>query len=196
MKVLIIIFIPAILFLACNQRSPQEQASKDSTNAIKESMDDLDKSSVKFVTEVAERNIKEIELGKIAHQNAQYDRLKDFAARMITSHTSANEALQQASYAAGVTLPAGTGGQEYVKDFSGKKGPAFDKAYVKEMVSEHQKIMELLDEASHQLKDTALKHYATIMLPMVNAHLEEARVLLEDVRKQYRPEQGRDAHIK
>jgi putative membrane protein len=189
------IFILTFL-LACNQRSPQQQASKDSANAIKESMDDLDQSSVKFATKAADRNNKEIALGKIAQQNAEYDRIKDFAARMIKEHVAANEALQKASYSSGVTLPTAPEDQQDMADFSEKKGPAFDKAYIKEMVDEHQKMLELLDEASSQLKDTALKNYAITMLPKVKGHVEEARVLLEDVRKQYRPEQGRDAHIK
>lgn len=194
MRNAIMLFTSVLFFLSCNQRTPQEQASKDSTDAIKESMHDLDQSSVRFVIAVAKGNIKEIALGKIAQQNGNYDRLKNFALRMTTEHTAANEALQRASYKSGVTLPAGTGDEKYVSAFSEKKGPVFDKAYVKEMVDEHQKMYELLDKASHtnQLKDTALKNYATIMLPKVSAHLEEARNLLEDVRKQYRPEQGPD----
>ena len=181
------------MLFACNQRTPEQQASKDSTNAIKESMDDLDQSSVKFVTEAAEGNIKEIELGKIAQRNANYDRIKDFAARMTVAHTAANEALQRAGYRSGVTLPSGPDpDQHYLADFSAKKGPAFDKAYIKEMVDAHHHMMELLDKASHDLKDTALRNYADTMLPKVTSHLEEARTILEDVRKQYRPEQGPD----
>lgn len=194
MRSAVILFTSALVFLSCNQRTPQEQASKDSTDAIKESMNDLDQSSVRFATAVAKGNIKEIELGKIAQKNGNYDRLKNFALRMANEHTAANEALQRASYKAGVTLPAGTGNEKYVSEFSEKKGPVFDRAYVKEMVDEHQKMYELLDKASHtnQLKDTSLKNYAAFMLPRVNAHLIEARNLLEDVRKQYRPEQGPD----
>lgn len=188
MKKAILLFI---FLFACNQRTPEQQASKDSTNAMKESMADLDKSSVKFVTEAAEGNIKEIELGKIAQKNAKYERIKDFAARMAAAHTEANAALQRASYSSGATLPAGPD-KGYVADFSDKKGPDFDKAYIKEMVNAHQHMMELLDEASHNLKDTALKNYADTMLPKVTSHLEEARNILEDVRKHYRPEQGPD----
>ena len=194
MKNAMILVIPVIFLLACNQRSPQEQASKDSVNAINESMDDLDKSAVKFATEAAEGNIKEIALGKIAQRNANYARLKDFAGRMIAAHTAADSALQRASYSSGVTLPTAPADTQYIADFSEKKGVDFDKAYIKEMVNAHQHMMELLDKASHELKDTALKNYATTMLPKVTAHLEEARHLLEDVRKQkeYRPEQGPD----
>lgn len=180
------IFLLIFLF-ACNQKTPQEQASKDSTNAMKESMDDIDKSSVTFATDAAKGNYKEIALGEIALKNSGYDRIRDYAKRMTAAHTTANELLQTASTTSGVTLPAGPGEQDFLSGFTDKKGAAFDKAYIKEMVDEHEKTVTLLEKAA-DLKDSGLQHYATEMLPHVKAHLAEAMVLLEDVRKHYRPE--------
>lgn len=44
----------------------------------------------------------------------------------------------------------------------------------------------------HNLKDTARQHYAQKTLPIVTAHLDEARNMLENMRKAYAPEQFDD----
>ncbi|WP_186774424.1 DUF4142 domain-containing protein [Chitinophaga pinensis] len=186
----------AVLLCACggNNTRSQQQASKDSTKAMAESMEDVSNASVNFATNAANANLKEIELGKLALKNANYSRLKAFAQKMITAHTQSNEELQKACYSAGVTLPNGLSEQDHkdVMDMAKQKDKAFDRAYIKAMVKAHQATMEKLDAAAHNMKDTALQHYAQQTLPIVTAHLEEARHILEDVRKTYAPDQFDD----
>jgi len=188
--------IAAILLCACggNSTKTQQEASKDSTSAMAESMNDISDAAVSFATGAANANLKEIELGKLAQKNANYSRLKEYAQKMITAHTQANEELQKACYSAGVTLPNGLSAEAHkdVTDMAEKKDKAFDRAYIKAMVKEHQATMEKLDAAAHNMKDTALQHYAQKTLPIVTAHLEEARHILEDVRKTYAPDQFDD----
>jgi len=190
------LIVSAILIYGCNNNSvkSREEASKDSTNAMAESMDDVSNASVNFATAVAASNMKEIALGKLALKNANYGRLKEFAQKMIDAHEKANKDLQTACYSAGVTLPSGLAkaDQEEVDKMAGKEGKAFDRDYVKKMVSEHQKTMERLDAAASNMKDVSLQNYAKKTLPVVKAHLEEARTILEDVRKQYDPTQFDD----
>jgi putative membrane protein len=188
----------AILIYGCGNHGTksQREASKDSTNAMAESMDDISNAAIDFATDAANSNMKEVELGKLALKNADYHRLKAFAQKMIDAHTSANSDLQKACYTAGVTLPAGLSksDQEEVNEMARKNGEDFDRAYIKEMVSEHQKTMERLDAAAANIKDSSLQNYAKKTLPIVNAHLAEARGLLEDVRKQYDPLQSKTTH--
>ncbi|UPK72573.1 DUF4142 domain-containing protein [Chitinophaga filiformis] len=190
------LIVSAILIYGCNNNSvkSREEASKDSTNAMAESMDDVSNASVNFATAVAASNMKEIALGKLALKNANYGRLKEFAQKMIDAHEKANKDLQTACYSAGVTLPSGLAkaDQEEVDKMAGKEGKAFDRDYIKKMVSEHQKTMERLDAAASNMKDVSLQNYAKKTLPVVKAHLEEARTILEDVRKQYDPTQFDD----
>jgi putative membrane protein len=186
--------LPLALFIACNSGNSQKQARKDSSEAMKESMDHIDQSTVKFVTEVANGNLNEIALGKMAEKNAKYDRIKAFAGKMIAAHTQAMDLLQKASYASGVTVPVSSSDTAQYANLAGKKGPKFDRDYINEMINAHQKMSDMLDAARKNLKDTSLQRYATQMLPEVKGHLEEARNLLEYVRKQFdfRPEQGLD----
>lgn len=172
----------------------QREASNDSTKAMAESMDGISNASINFATSVAVGNMKEVELGKVALKNADYHRLKEFAQKMIDAHTQSNSDLQKACYTAGVTLPAGLekSDQEEVDKLAGKSGKDFDRDYIKKMVSEHQKAMERLDAAAANMKDVSLRNYAQKTLPIVKAHLAEARNILADVRKQYDPTQFDD----
>lgn len=192
----LILIASAMLICACSNdgTKSQREASKDSANAMAESMDDISNSAIRFATDAATANLKEIELGKLAIRNGNYQRLKDFGQRMIDAHTQANSDLQRACYTAGVTLPAGMpqSDQEDIDKLAGKKGKDFDKDYVKKLVSEHQKTMEKLDAAATNIKDTALQNYAKKTLPVVKEHLEEVRLILADVRKQYDPVQFDD----
>lgn len=190
------VIMSAILIYGCTNNGVKSrgEASKDSTKAMAESMDDVSNTSVDFATAVAAGNMKEIALGKLALKNANYGRLKEFAQKMIDAHEKANRDLQTACYTAGVTLPAGLAkaDQEEVDKMAGKEGKSFDRDYIKKMVSEHQKTMERLDAAASNMKDVSLQNYAKKTLPVVKAHLEEARTILEDVRKQYDPTQFDD----
>lgn len=195
-RIYLTVIMSAILIYGCTNNSvkSRKEASRDSTNAMAESMDDVSNASVDFATAVAAGNMKEIALGKLALKNANYGRLKEFAQKMIDAHEKANKDLQTACYSAGVTLPSGLAkaDQEEVDKMAGKEGKAFDRDYIKKMVSEHQKTMERLDAAASNMKDVSLQNYAKKTLPVVKAHLEEARTILEDVRKQYDPTQFDD----
>lgn len=195
-RIPLILIASAMLIYGCGNEGTksQQEASNDSTEAMSESMDDISNAAIDFATTSASGNMKEVELGKLALKNADYHRLKEFAQKMIDAHTKANRDLQTACYTAGVTLPAGLAkpDQEDVDKMAGKNGKDFDRAYIKKMVSEHQKTMERLDAAAANMKDTSLQNYAKKTLPVVKAHLEEARNILEDVRKQYDPAQFDD----
>ena len=188
----------AILICGCknNNTKSRQEASKDSANAMTESMDNISNASIDFATAVASSNMKEIALGKIALKNANYGRLKEFAQKMIDTHTKANQDLQTACYTAGVTLPSGLSksDQEEVDKMAGKDGKAFDRAYIKKMVREQQKAMERIDNAAATMKDSdsALRNYAKKTLPVIKANLDDARSVLEDVRKRYDPTQWDD----
>jgi putative membrane protein len=159
---------------------------------MKESMDDMDKASVRFIKDAGNGNLEEIAMGKLAQTNGNYGRVKDFAARMVAAHQVALDKLQKASYSSGITVPVGSSDNDVIRELAEKKGNEFDKDYINKMVDAHQQMADMLDKARRNINDTGLARYASEMLPEVQAHLQEARVIQEDVRKLKinRPEQG------
>jgi putative membrane protein len=180
---------------ACHQQE-QRNAKKDSTHAMTESMDHISKSEVNFVTDAGNCNLKQVAINKLAQQNAQYGRIKEYASRLQTSFAKENETLEKASTNSGVSMPQDMdrSASNDLKDMGDKKGKDFDKAYIKMQIHDQQQHMEALDAAAHNMKDTALKQYAIEYLPIAQKNLAEARVILQDLRKQIRPEEGYDIH--
>ncbi len=114
----------------------------------------------------------EVQLAQLAQQKGLSTDVKAFAAKMITDHTKANTQLMALAKLKNITLPAALGNEEQKKvdDMSKKTGKDFDKAYVKEMVSDHDKDVKEFADASKDLKDADLKSFAAATLPTLKMH--------------------------
>src|SRR2546429_9944716 len=73
-----------------------------------------------FITEAAEDGLAEVELGKIAQQNASSAEVKQFGQRMADDHSKANQELEGIASKLGVTVPKQPGGKhaKMVKELS------------------------------------------------------------------------------
>src|SRR6185295_17329412 len=99
----------------------------------------VDKSDADFAVDAANASMTEIALGKMATDKAVDQRVKNFAAMMITDHTKASENLQRIASAKNIALPAtlGDDAKKDSADLSKKSGADFDKAYMNMMVNGH-----------------------------------------------------------
>ena len=59
----------------------------------------------------------------------------------------------------------------------GLTGPAFDRAYMAKMVTDHQATIELFEAEARDGKDAAVRKWAAQKLPTIRGHLEKARAL-------------------
>src|SRR5579872_617760 len=66
----------------------------------------LSKADMNFMKEAAEGGMAEVELGKLAQQNAQSDQVNQFGQRMVTDHSNANQQLTSIASSKGMTLPS------------------------------------------------------------------------------------------
>jgi len=132
-----------------------------------------------FVKTAASGGMLEVELGKLAAARAKNDDVKKFGERMVKDHTKANEELKAAAKAAGVEVPAKLMDkhQKTLDMFAGYKGDDFDRAYVKDMVKDHEEDVALFTRASRDLKSKELKDFATKTLPTLKEHLEMVKKL-------------------
>lgn len=167
----------------------------DSVNEAKapENMDDnqavttpvaVEESDAKFVTEAANGGMAEVGLGELAQQKAQHADVKAFGELMVKDHTKANDELKILAQAKNITLPA-TVAQEQQKvkdDLSKKAASDFDKAYIDEMVKDHEKDIKLFEDASKNLKDVDLKAFVDKTLPTLRSHLEHVKSVKEKMK--------------
>jgi|ERR1035438_6687337 putative membrane protein len=86
-----------------------------------------------FMDEAAQGGMAEVELGRLAEQNAQSPDVKDFGKRMVDDHSKAGDQLKQIASQNGVALPTEVSAKDNAtkQRLSQLHGEAFDKAYIK-----------------------------------------------------------------
>jgi len=125
-----------------------------------------------FWTKAAQGGMAEVELGKLALQKAQNADVKKFAQMMITDHSKANDELKTLAAKKNIVLPTDLGSHQSTLDELGKRtGAEFDKAYVDEMVDDHEKDVDMFDDNTDN-SDADIKAFATKTLPTLKKHLE------------------------
>jgi putative membrane protein len=92
---------------------------------------------------------------------------------MIKDHSAAGEKLKALAKNKGITLPDSLdeSGLKIRAKLSAKSGKDFDKAYVEDMIEDHQKDIKEFESAIQTLNDPELKSFATTTLPTLKMHL-------------------------
>jgi putative membrane protein len=139
----------------------------------------------KFAQEPATGGLAEVQLAKLAQEKAASDAVKQFAQKMIDDHTKADDQLQQVASKENMTLPdrLAPKQQELLDKLSKLSGPAFDKAYAKNMVKDHEKDVNEFRAESQGGSDPGVKQFASTNLPVLEQHLELAKNLDKTVKK-------------
>ncbi len=190
LNVLFLAGVTALSFQACNSSSKtnstdvakDSNSTKTSSSRMKSAIDTtaktagavmkVDKDDSDFAVEAGNGGMAEVAMAQLAQQKATNPDVKAFAAKMITDHTKANDKLMALAKQKDITLPAAVSNDEQKKmdDMSKKSGKDFDKAYVNEMVDDHNKDVKEFTDASKNVKDADLKSFATTTLPTLKMH--------------------------
>ncbi|KJV34742.1 DUF4142 domain-containing protein [Luteibacter yeojuensis] len=132
-----------------------------------------------FVKAASAAGLAEVKLGKLATENGGSDDVKTFGKNMVDDHAAAGEELK--TIAAGKSIPVSSepmpADAKVADQMAGQKGAAFDMAFKKKMVADHQKVIKLFTRESTNGKDADLKAFATKTLPTLKHHLEMAQKL-------------------
>ncbi len=133
----------------------------------------------KFAVKVANINMTEIELGKMAETKGTVKGLKEFGAMMVKDHTKANDELKNLASSKNITLPAAVGDdmQKHINDLSKDTGKTFDKNYVNMMVSGHKDAIDAFEGVAKNSKDSAFKNFSVKTLPTLYKHLGTAKAI-------------------
>lgn len=130
-----------------------------------------------FVKEAASGGMMEVELGRMAANQASNEDVKKFGQRMVDDHSKANNELSALAQKKNITLPTEMGKKEQAtRDHLAKlNGAAFDKAYMQHMVTDHTKDVREFDRESKSGKDPDVKAWAGQTLPTLQDHLRNAK---------------------
>jgi putative membrane protein len=181
------ICLSATLIWSCNNSGESTSESDTTTTSGTDTVSTnttvnntpLSKEDSSFVLEAAVGGLMEVQVGQIAQQNAQSQRVKDFGGMMVTDHSKANDELTSYASGHGITLPTALPAdkQKHVDAMKNTKGSAFDKHYISMMLDDHEKDVAKFKKASANCNDAQLKTWAANTLPVLQKHLDSVKAI-------------------
>lgn len=136
-----------------------------------------------FTREAAGGGMAEVELGQLAQQKGSSEVVKNFGKKMVEDHSQANDKLGSIASEQKIRLAAGLSRQDQATydRLSSLSGDAFDKAYARDMVSDHVKDVAAFKKEAATGKNDAVRKFAMGTLPTLEMHLKMAREMSRSV---------------
>jgi putative membrane protein len=180
-----VLFALPLIVLACNNEASDSVDKADSANEAKLDSPSsrpgitTDAESTNFLVKAADGGMAEVALGEVAQQKATNSSVKQVASMMVTDHSSANGQVKSLAAQRNVTLPAVPGDDHQKKsdDLLKKSGADFDKSYMNTMIDDHQKTIDLFEDASGDVNDAEIKTFIDNTLPKLRMHLDSAKAI-------------------
>jgi putative membrane protein len=131
----------------------------------------------KFVATLASAGLSEVAAAQTAQQKSQDQKVKDFAQTMITDHTANNKQLAELAQQKGLTVPTEPDAkdQKQLDKLDKLDGKKFDRAYMKDQVKDHEKVLKLLQTEASDGADPDIKAFAQQTIPVIQKHLDLAK---------------------
>lgn len=109
--------------------------------------------------------------------------IRSFAQMIITDHTKANNELKTLADKKSVTLATTltTAKQQKLDSLNALSGSAFNRAYIKMMVSSHQETVDMFQKESDSGSDADVKSFSSTWLPTFKTHLQHAQMLQDSL---------------
>ena len=166
--------------IAAASTSAQDRYGRDHYNRQSDRYNDNSYGSVstdEFVQKAAQGSMAEVSMSNLARQRAADPDVKDFASRMVQDHTQANRQLHQIAWRKGVTVPTDMDFSHRIamRNMRNRRGDAFDRAYMRQMVDDHQATLAMFRTYARNGDDPDLRAFARQTLPALEHHRAMAR---------------------
>jgi putative membrane protein len=164
---------------ACNNSSNNHQDSVDSAKTVNKEVKSVQPDASNFAVAAANGGMMEVELGKIAQDNAHDPRVKAYGAMMVKDHSDANATLKGIAGSLNIALPDSVSddARKEINNLKMKKGKDFDKAYVSMMVDDHKKDIAEFRKCADNCSDSTVKSFAYNTLPVLEKHLDSIQAI-------------------
>jgi putative membrane protein len=129
-----------------------------------------------FISSAAEANLAEIDTAKMVVQKSSDPAVKDFANRMVTDHTQANQKLASVAEMSGTKLPTEPGITERNQKSELQKlsGAKLDDAYLRDELQGHKEAISAFENEIERGQNQEVKNYAAQTLPTLQDHIRIA----------------------
>lgn len=132
-----------------------------------------------FIAEAAIDGRFEVEAGRLAATKASNPAVKRFAQKLVEDHSKANQQLESLPQAGQVlqSLSMPEDKRNAVDQLSQLSGKEFDRAFIDQIVHEHEKAVARFQEVAASAQDAQVKQFAAQTLPGLQQHLQTAKSL-------------------
>jgi putative membrane protein len=135
-----------------------------------------------FAKEAAQGGMAEVQLGQLAQEKGSNDTVKSFGKRMVDEHSKAGDKLKEVASRESITLPTDISAKDQATyDRLAKLNGAFDRAYARDMVKDHERDVAAFQKEANAGKDDSLKSFAAETLPTLQEHLKQAKEMMKTV---------------
>jgi putative membrane protein len=136
-----------------------------------------------FAIRAAQGGAAEVQMGKLAAAKASSPDVKTFGQQMVDDHTKANDDLKSVAEKKRMTLPTDMNAhqQNSYSKLQKLSGDAFDRAYVKHMVKDHEEDVKEFQKEANNGEDEDIKGFASRTLPVLQGHLEKIKSIQSSV---------------
>ncbi len=140
-------------------------------------------SDTRFARNAAEGGMAEVKMGELANEKGRSITVKDFGKRMVNDHNAADNELNSIAAREKLSLPGDLtkSDQAAYDQLSKLNGPAFDRAYARLMVRDHEKDISEFETEASTGRDENIKGFAQKALPTLQEHLKLAHEMLHAV---------------
>src|SRR6185437_7571900 len=161
----------AFIFVVGTSLSLYAQTAQQNRTSGRQTSDHM------FLQKAAQANMAEIQMGQLAQQNGSNASVKQYGERMVTDHSKLNDEAKELAEKKGITLPTTVTQKDQAtyQDLSSKTGNDFDKAYITEMIKDHQTDIAEFQKEARSAMDPDIKSLASKALPTLREHLQLAR---------------------
>jgi putative membrane protein len=151
----------------------------DSAKSVNKEVKPVEADASNFAVKAANGGLMEVELGKIARENASNPRIRAFGDMMVRDHSQTGDNLKSIASSLNIALPDSVSDdtKKEIDKLKKKKGKDFDKAYVSLMVDDHKKDIDEFKKCAAECSDSTIKSFASNTLPVLEKHLDSIQAI-------------------
>ena len=171
------LFFAVIMAVAsCTNNKPEDPKEvAEESNEEKFNSKSTEKDA-QFLVNVAEINMEEVSLGKLAQTKGNTDHVKELGKMMEDEHSKSLADLSELAKSKNITLPVSPtdDAKDAYKKLNDKSGNDFGKDYSDKVVKGHQDAIALFEKAANECTDPEIKAFAAASVPALKMHLDHA----------------------
>jgi putative membrane protein len=147
-----------------------------------------DRAGADFMVRAARAGAAEVELGRLATQRGDERDVRRFAEQMVNDHSRLGDDLRRLAAREGVRLPVGMDANHRaaLNRLRRMRGDAFDRAYARQMNSDHEQAVALFRQQARNGRDRDVRDFAQQALQTLEHHRQMARDLFREERRETR----------